>query len=49
MLVSRSHRRPVMNSSLITADLATHLKITTVALLAAILVMWIALASRMSF
>ena len=38
-----------MNSSLITADLATHLKITTVALLAAILVMWIAVGSHMAF
>jgi len=49
MLVPRSDRRPVMNSSLVTADVATHLKIITVALLAAILVMWIAVGSHMAF
>jgi hypothetical protein len=38
-----------MNSSLVTADVATHLKIITVALLAAILVMWIAVGSHMAF
>ena len=38
-----------MNSSLVTADMTTHLKIVAVALLAAILVMWIALGSRMTF
>ena len=38
-----------MNSSLVTADVATHLKIITVALLGAILVMWIAVGSRMTF
>jgi hypothetical protein len=38
-----------MNSSLVTADVTTHLNITTVALLAVILVMWIAIGSRMTF
>ena len=38
-----------MNSSLVTADVTTHLKIITVALLAVILVMWIAVGSRMAF
>jgi hypothetical protein len=32
---------PAMNSSLVTADLGTHLKILVVALLAAMLIMWI--------
>jgi hypothetical protein len=32
---------PVMNSSLVTADLGTHLKIVVVAFLAVILMMWI--------
>jgi hypothetical protein len=35
-----------MNSSLITADRTTHLKITVVSLSAAILVMWVGLAAR---
>ena len=48
MLVSRSDRRPVMNSSLVTADVTTHLKIVTVALLAVILVMWIAVGARLT-
>ena len=38
-----------MNSSLVTADVTTHLKIIAVALLGAILVMWIAVGSRMAF
>jgi hypothetical protein len=38
-----------MNSSLVTADVATHLKIITVALLAVILVMWIAISTRLTF
>ena len=49
MLVSRSDRRPVMNSSLVTADVTTHLKIITVALLAVVLVMWIAVGTRLTF
>ena len=49
MLVPRSDRRPVMNSSLVTADVTTHLKIITLALLAVILVMWIAVGARMTF
>ena len=49
MLVPRSDRRPVMNSSLVTADMTTHLKILAVALLAVILVMWIAVGARMTF
>ena len=38
-----------MNSSLVTADVTTHLKIITVALLAVILVMWIAVGARLTF
>ena len=38
-----------MNSSLVTADLGTHLKIVAVALAAAILVFWIGLGARLSF
>ena len=38
-----------MNSSLITADVGTHLKIVTVALLAAVLVMWVGLGMRLTF
>ena len=38
-----------MNSSLVTADVTTHLKIITVALLAVILVIGIAIGSRMTF
>ena len=49
MLVPRSDRRPVMNSSLVTADVATHLKIITVTLLGVILVMWVAAGSRLTF
>jgi hypothetical protein len=37
-----------MNSSLVTADVTTHLKIVAVALLAVILVMWIAVGARMA-
>lgn len=35
-----------MNSSLVTADPATHLKILTVALLAATLLIWIGIAAH---
>jgi hypothetical protein len=35
-----------MNSSLITADGTTHLKILVVALLASIFVMWVAISAR---
>jgi hypothetical protein len=35
-----------MNSSLITADSATHLKVVILGLLAAILVVWIGIAAR---
>ena len=38
-----------MDGSLVTADVATHLKIIAVALLAVIMVMWIAVGSRMAF
>jgi hypothetical protein len=38
-----------MNSSLVSADVATHLKIIAVALLAVILVMWIAISTRLTF
>jgi hypothetical protein len=38
-----------MNSSLVTADATTHLKVIIVALLAAILVMWIAAGARLTF
>ena len=38
-----------MNSSLVTADMTTHLKIVAVALLAVILVMWTAVGARMTF
>ena len=38
-----------MNSSLIHADMGTHLKIVAVALLAVILVMWIGIGTRLTF
>ena len=38
-----------MNSSLITADATTHLKILAVALLAVIVMIWIGIGTRVSF
>lgn len=37
-----------MNSSLVTADAGTHLKIVSVALLAAILVIWVGIGARVA-
>jgi hypothetical protein len=38
-----------MNSSLVTADVNTHLKILAVVLLAVLVMMWIGIAARLNF
>jgi hypothetical protein len=43
-----STTRPAMNSSLITADRTTHLKILAVSVLAALLVVWIGIGARLA-
>ena len=37
-----------MNSSLVTADVGTHLKIVGVAILAAMVIMWIGVGARLA-
>jgi hypothetical protein len=49
MLAGVLIRRVAMNSSLVDADVRTHLKIVAVALLAAGAVIWVGLGTRLPF